>query len=100
MTVQQPCTPVDGAPPATPRTQPMQWTEGGTTHVDVRGLAPPQPLVAIVRLVRSALPGTTIVVHHDRDPVLLYPELAEHGWEAQRIPGDPGEVRLLLRPVT
>lgn len=94
------CAPVEGAPPAPARERPLQWNEGGTIHVDVRGLAPPQPLVAILRLVRSALPGTTIVVHHDRDPVMLYPELAEHGWEAQRMAGDPGELRLLLRPLT
>jgi hypothetical protein len=40
---------------------------------------------------------TQIVVHHDRDPALLYPELAELGWGATRIPGAAGEVRLLLQ---
>jgi hypothetical protein len=35
-------------------------------------------------------------VHHDRDPKLLYPELAELGWTAERIEGNPGEVRLKL----
>jgi len=40
---------------------------------------------------------TPIVVHHDRDPVMLYPELAELGWEAQRIESPEGEFRLLLR---
>ena len=40
---------------------------------------------------------TPVVVHHDRDPVLLYPELAELGWGAERMPGPAGEVRLLLR---
>lgn len=67
-------------------------------HVDVRGMAPPQPLVVILRLVRS-MPPAQVVAHLDRDPVMLYPELAELGWEALPMPGEPGEVRLLLRRV-
>ena len=93
-----PCQPIEGDSAAVPaRETPQQWQEGSQTHIDVRGLAPPQPLVAILRLVRSAQPGMSVVVHHDRDPMLLYPELAELGWGASRIPGDPGELRLLLQ---
>lgn len=92
------CPPVDGdcAPP--PRGVPAQWREGQTVHVDVRGMVPPQPLVAILRLLRSMPPGQ-VVAHLDRDPVMLYPELAELGWEALPIAGEAGEVRLLLRRV-
>ena len=93
-----PCSPVDGAMPATRRTAPLQWHDGEATHIDVRGLPPPQPLVAILRLVHSVPEGKTpVVVHHDRDPVMLYPELAQIGWGAERITSPPGEVRLLLR---
>ena len=74
-----------------------QWRDGGSAHIDVRGLPPPQPLVAILRLVESIADATPVVVHHDRDPQLLYPQLAELGWGAERIAGDPGEFRLLLR---
>jgi hypothetical protein len=35
-------------------------------------------------------------VHHERDPTFLYPELAEIGWSATTIDGEPGEVRLRL----
>lgn len=94
-----PCAPIEGAPVTGGRDAPLQWEEGGQAHIDVRGLPAPQPLVAILRLVRSVAPGTAVVVHHDRDPALLYPELAELGWGAARIPGDRGEVRLLLRPL-
>lgn len=70
----------------------------GCWHLDVRGLPPPQPLVAILRQVDlHGHDGRPLVVHHDRDPALLYPELAERGWWAERIDGDPGEVRLRLR---
>src|SRR4029450_3108409 len=34
----------------------------------------------------------------ERDPTMLYPELAELGWTAGRIDGEPGEVRLKLGP--
>ena len=74
-----------------------QWSEAGETHIDVRGLAPPDPLVAILRLLRTLGDDARVTAHLDRDPVMLYPELAELGWGASRIPGDAGEVRLLLR---
>ena len=73
-----------------------RWRDAEGEHIDVRGLAPPQPLVAILQLVASITAPTAVVVHHDRDPLLLYGELAEVGWVAQRIAGDPGEVRLRL----
>jgi uncharacterized protein (DUF2249 family) len=75
------------------------WTEAGERHVDVRGLPPPQPLVRILAMVGRTDDTTPIVVHHDRDPRLLYAELAEFGWQAERIDGAPGEVRLRLTPV-
>lgn len=92
------CQPIGGARAAPAPGEPRQWTEGEAVHIDVRGLPPPQPLVAIVRLVRSMGDAATpVVVHHDRDPVLLYPELAEIGWSAAPLEAPSGEVRLLLR---
>jgi Uncharacterized conserved protein (DUF2249) len=73
-----------------------RWRDVDGEHIDVRGLAPPQPLVAILQLVASITEPTAVVVHHDRDPLLLYGELAEVGWVAQRVAGEPGEVRLRL----
>jgi hypothetical protein len=74
-----------------------QWSEAGDTHIDVRGLAPPDPLVAIVRLLGTRGDESCVIAHLDRDPVMLYPELAQLGWEAEHIDGEPGEVRLRLR---
>lgn len=68
-----------------------------TTHIDVRGLARPQPLIRILALLHGLPEGTQVIVHHDRDPLGLYPELAQIGWWAEPIPGEPGEVRLRLR---
>jgi uncharacterized protein (DUF2249 family) len=57
---------------------------------------PPNPFVTIIGLIERLAAGQTLTVHHDRDPVPLYAELAERGWLAERIAGEPGEVRLLL----
>lgn len=74
------------------------WRDAGGAHIDVRGLPAPQPLVAILRLVHEqGDSGSAVIVHHDRDPQLLYAELAEIGWAAERIDGEPGEVRLKLQ---
>jgi hypothetical protein len=72
------------------------WSDAEGVHIDVRGLPPPQPLVQIMTLVRSVDESVHVIVHHDRDPRLLYAELAEIGWTAERVAADPGEVRLRL----
>lgn len=72
--------------------------EDGCWQLDLRGLAPPQPMVRILRHIEQhGGDGRALVVRMDRDPVMLYPELAERGWEAAIIDGDPGEVRLRLQ---
>ncbi len=77
--------------------EPRRWSDADGVHIDVRGLAPPQPLVAILRLVHEQRDGdAAVIVHHDRDPLLLYAELAEIGWAAERIAAEPGGVRLRL----
>lgn len=74
-----------------------QWFEQDGWHIDVRGSAPPQPMVEILRLI-STLPGDTpVTAHLDRDPVMLYPELAQIGWQAEPVDAPAGEVRLKLR---
>ena len=49
-----------------------------------------------LELIASIREATPVIVHHERDPQLLYPELAEIGWSAERIDASPGEVRLKL----
>ena len=73
-----------------------QWTQPDGVHIEVRGLAPPAPFVAILKLIDSMDDSTPVTVHHDRDPLPLYAELAQRGWIAQRMEGDAGEVRLRI----
>lgn len=75
-----------------------RWTEADGIHIDVRGLPAPEPLVTILELVGSIRDATPVIAHLDRDPRMLYPELAEIGWSAEPIEGAPGEVRLRLAP--
>lgn len=72
------------------------WRDGGSLHIDVRGLPPPQPMLAILGLIDGDTALTELIVHHEREPVFLYPELAERGWTFAPLDGDPGEVRLRL----
>jgi uncharacterized protein (DUF2249 family) len=73
------------------------YRDDGGVHIDVRGLPPPVPMLAILRLVARADPSARIIVHHDRDPLYLYPELAELGWSIERLTDDAGELRFLVR---
>ena len=79
-----------------PAAEPRRWSDAEGTHIDVRGLPAPEPLVAILSLVRQIDETARVIVHHDRDPRLLHAELADIGWRAERIAGAPGEVRLCL----
>ncbi len=74
----------------------VSW-RGGVAHIEVRGLPPPEPLRAILMLVEEVPDGTVIVVHHDRHPIYLFPELAERGWSWAELEAPAGEVRLELR---
>jgi uncharacterized protein (DUF2249 family) len=78
----------------------LTWREDDGLHIDVRKLAPPQPLVAILRLVEGLGPGETVVVHHDRHPHLLAPELAERGWCIARVTEEAANIRLWLERIS
>jgi hypothetical protein len=76
------------------------WQAADGWHIDVRGLKPPSPMLDIISLIEMPELGSRLVVHHDREPVFLYPELAERGWTWRLIEGEPGEVRLVLERET
>ncbi len=74
----------------------QDWSASDGIHIDVRGLPPPEPMVAILMLLERPGVEGPVTVHHDREPIFLYPELVERGWCHEIIDGEPGEVRLLL----
>jgi hypothetical protein len=73
------------------------WREADGAHIDVRGLTPPNPMVAILRLLEQPTCGDVVIVHHEREPVFLFPELAQRGWSHQPIPAELPELRYRLR---
>lgn len=75
----------------------MSWHEDDGLHVDVRKLAPPLPMLAVLRLLEDAAADAVVVVHHERVPQFLLPELAERGWGVERMVEDFANVRLWLR---
>lgn len=75
---------------------PRVWAGADGVHLDLRGLKPPEPLVRTLRHLAQTPRDRAVVVHLERDPLMLYPELAQIGWQAERLPGDDGEVRLKL----
>ena len=65
-------------------------------EVDLRGLTPPQPMLAILRLTAHLGAGKVVCVILDRDPVFLYPELAEIGWRLVPEPQEGAPYRFRL----
>jgi hypothetical protein len=73
------------------------WRTGDGVHIDVRGLERPRPMIAILSLIDGPGHEDAVTAHLDREPVFLYPELTERGWSYGIVPGEPGEVRLVLK---
>lgn len=79
-----------------------KWRTSEGTHVDVRGLAPPESAVEILQLIDSGDADAIVIAHLDCEPIFLYPELDDRGWSYEIISascGDPAcadDVKLQL----
>jgi len=82
--------------PVTTDTGAKVWRTEDGVHIDVRELERPVPMIAILSLIDGSGHEGVVIAHLDREPVFLYPELAERGWSHALVPGEPGEVRLVL----
>jgi uncharacterized protein (DUF2249 family) len=51
-------------------------------ELDVRNLEPPEPMVKILETLPKLSDNTILVVHHHREPLMLYDKLAERGYSA------------------
>ena len=83
------------------------WRTADAVHIDVRGLDPPEPMIAILRMIDADEVDAVLIAHLDREPIFLYPELDARGWtheilspprEGQGCEGQgcEGEVKLRL----
>jgi uncharacterized protein (DUF2249 family) len=77
------------------RRGPEPWQAADGTHLDVRGLQPPEPMTRVLDLIDEG-GFDSLVLHHDREPVLLYPMLGERGWSCLSVEHLEGEVRIRL----
>lgn len=62
------------------------WSDADGMHVDVRGLEAPGPMVTILGLIESGEAAGVLTAHLDREPIFLYPELEELGWDHELLP--------------
>ena len=76
------------------------WQADDGLHINTRGLAPPDPMIAILWRIEQPDQNGPIIAHFDRNPVHLFAELEERGWSHDYLYNDLGEVRLLLRKQT
>lgn len=51
-------------------------------ELDVRELVPPEPMIKILETLPQIDENTLLLVHHHREPMMLYPKLEERGYEA------------------
>ncbi len=61
---------------------PMQW-RNGILEMDLRSLEPPNPMIAVLKVIESGEGGERFMVRLMRDPIYLHPELVERNWYAE-----------------
>lgn len=73
------------------------WPDPSET-LDLAGLMPPEPLVRILEALAILPAGEVLFALLDREPVFLFPELAQRGHEwAGNLASDGASYRLLVR---
>ena len=68
-----------------------------TLTIDVSQLVPPEPMMRILEALNQLKPGDTLLVHHVRRPVYLYPKLEELGHSHQTWELGPDRVDILIK---
>lgn len=66
--------------------------------IDVRGLAPPEPMLAILMKLAELGPQARLDVRIHRDPLPLYERLAERGFAAAVERRGEGDYLVRIRP--
>ena len=67
------------------------WRTADALHMDLRGLEPPEPMVAVLRAIDGGEVDTALVAQLDREPIFLYPELDDRGWTHELMPSSCGD---------
>ncbi|MCA0386865.1 MAG: DUF2249 domain-containing protein [Bacteroidetes bacterium] len=64
------------------KTPSAQTERPDVIEMDVRDLEPPEPMIKILGKVRELDEKTILLVHHHREPMMLYEKLEEIGFQA------------------
>ena len=72
----------------------ITFSEG--PDVDVSHLPPPLPMVRILETLRALGPGETLLVHHTRRPIHLYPKLDALGCRHETTEPAPGKIQVRI----
>lgn len=66
------------------------------TFLDNRGLEPPNPMIRTLEALDAMAPGDVLVIHNDRVPIYLLPQLADEGaeYEVLEQPDGSAQVRI------
>lgn len=67
-------------------------------ELDVRGMEPPGPMMAILEKLVELGPGAQLLVAHHREPVLLYDKLKLRGYAAQTTRRGEGDYLVHIAP--
>jgi TusA-related sulfurtransferase len=74
---------------------------GVSREIDVSHLPPPLPMVRILETLRDLGPGETLLVHHTRRPIHLYPKLEALGCQHETTEPAPGKIEVrITNPAT
>lgn len=67
-----------------------------TLTINVSDLVPPEPMLRILETLERLSPGGTLVVHHVRRPVYLYPRLDALGYAHQTDERGPNDIEIRI----
>jgi len=69
----------------------------GSRFLDNRGLEPPDPMIRTLEALEGMAPGEVLVIHNDRVPVYLLPQLADAGaeYQVEELPDGSARVRIV-----
>lgn len=75
----------------------LEWdSPDATVTIDVSELVPPEPMVRILEALEALPAGGTLLVHHVRRPMHLYPRLAALGYRHETREVGPARVEVLI----
>lgn len=82
-----------GAQPAPAATT---WVGDETITIDVSDLVPPEPMMRILAALEEMATGKTLMVHHARRPMFLYPQLDDLGYTHETRELGPSAFEILI----